>query len=29
MRHFIYPKFDALLDEWLDHLTYSEWVAEV
>lgn len=27
MRHFIYPQFDAALDEWLDHLTYIAWVS--
>ena len=25
-RHFIYPKADDALDQWLDHLTYLEWV---
>lgn len=26
MRHFIYPQFDDALDEWLDYLTYIEWI---
>lgn len=27
MRHFIYPQVDEVLDEWLDHLTYVEWIS--